>query len=373
MIVGCVRELKVGESRVGLTPTGVSLLVESGHTVLMEREAGAASGIADWLYETAGAHICPSAADVWGAAELMVKVKEPQPSEYGLFRPGQILFTYLHLAAEPDLTRELLRAKVTAIAYETVQLPDKTLPLLTPMSEVAGRMAVQAAAWFLQQPNGGEGKLFGGVSGVPPAEVVIFGTGVVGKNAVKMALGLGGTVRVFGRKLDQLRYLDDLYGGRLITEYSTPAAIERALATADVVISGVLVPGARAPKLVTRQMLAGMRRGAVMVDVAIDQGGSFETSRPTTHLEPTYEVDGIIHYCVANMPGAVPHTATLALTNATISYVLEIANKGFRAAVAEDEALALGVNAYNGHCTYPAVAEALGLPYTPLAQALAAS
>jgi alanine dehydrogenase len=366
MIVGCVKEIKIGESRVGLTPDGAAALVQSGHRVLIEAGAGLGSSLSDDAYRQAGAEVIPDAAEVYASSDLMIKVKEPQPSEYPCFRPGQMLFTYLHLAAEPDLTRALLEREVTAIAYETVQLPDLSLPLLTPMSEIAGRMAVQAGAWYLQMPNGGQGKLLSGVPGVPASEVVIFGTGVVGRNAAKMALGLGGTVRVFGRRLEQLRYLDDLFGGRLITDYSTGPAIERALGDADLVISGVLIPGARAPKLITRQMLSLMKKGTVLVDVAIDQGGSFETSRPTTHEDPIYEVDGILHYCVANMPGAVPHTSTLALTNATLPYAEHLANRGFVQAIQEDPALAHGVNTYDGNCTNAAVADALGLEWVPI-------
>lgn len=370
MVVGTVKEIKIGESRVGLTPYGADLLVNHGHRVLVEKNAGVNSGFPDEEYKNVGAEIINSAAQVYKKAEMIIKVKEPQEAEFKYYRPGLILYTYLHLAAEPKVTKMLLEKKVTAIAYETVELPDGSLPLLTPMSEVAGRMAIQVGAWFLQKPNGGEGKLLGGVPGVTPGRVVIFGTGVVSTNAAKMAMGLGAHVTIFGRNLERLRYLDDVFGGRLHTQFSHPLAIAKAVRKADLVVSGVLVTGAKAPKLVTRKVLKKMKKGAVIVDVAIDQGGSFETSRPTTHADPVYEVDGILHYCVTNMPGAVPYTSTLALTNATIKYALDLANKGLKKAVLDDPALAKGVNTIDGKCIYQAVAEAFNLKYTPLEKLL---
>lgn len=370
MVVGTVKEIKIGESRVGLTPYGSDLLINHGHRVLVEKNAGVNSGFPDEEYKNVGAEIIKSAAQVYKKAEMIIKVKEPQEAEFKYYRPGLILYTYLHLAAEPKVTKMLLEKKVTAIAYETVELPDGSLPLLTPMSEVAGRMAIQVGAWFLQKPNGGEGKLLGGVPGVTPGRVVIFGTGVVSTNAAKMAMGLGAHVTIFGRNLERLRYLDDVFGARLHTQFSHPLAIAKAVQKADLVVSGVLVTGAKAPKLVTRKVLKKMKKGAVIVDVAIDQGGSFETSRPTTHADPVYEVDGILHYCVTNMPGAVPYTSTLALTNATIKYALDLANKGLKKAVLDDPALAKGVNTIDGKCIYQAVAEAFNLKYTPLEKLL---
>lgn len=366
MIIGTVKEIKNGENRVGLTPFGSHALVQKGHTVLIEKNAGLNSGFSDEEYRKTGAKILEKAAQVYEKADLIIKVKEPQKSEFSYYRPGIILYTYLHLAAEPEVTKMLLEKKVTAIAYETIELPDGSLPLLTPMSEVAGRMAVQVGAYFLQKPNGGRGVLLGGVPGVSPANVLIFGTGVVATNAAKMAVGLGAHVHIMGRNLERLRYLDDIFGTKLHTQVSHPLAIEEELKHSDLVISGVLVTGAKAPKLITKAMLKKMRKGAVIVDVAIDQGGSFETSRPTTHDNPIYEVDGIIHYCVTNMPGAVPHTSTLALTNATINYAIAIAHKGLKKAISDDPALAKGVNTINGKLTYEPVADALGLPYTPL-------
>jgi alanine dehydrogenase len=366
MIVATVKETKIWENRVGLTPYGVTTLVQNGHTVLVEKDAGLGSGFSNDAYKKAGAKIIDDAATVYKKAEMIVKVKEPQEKEFKYYRPGLILYTYLHLAAEPHVTKMLLDKKVTGVAYETIELSDGSLPLLTPMSEVAGRMAVQVGAWFLQKPNGGMGKLLGGVPGVLPGNVVVLGTGVVGINAAKMALGLNAHVTIFGRNLERLRYLDDVFAGRLVTAASYPSAIEEAVIDADLVVSGVLITGAKAPKLVTKAMLAKMKKGSVIVDVSIDQGGSTETSRPTSHKDPVYEVDGVIHYCVTNMPGAVPFTSTLALTNATLPYALAIANKGLEAAIAEDKSLALGINTMDGKCTYDAVAEAFDLPYTPL-------
>lgn len=370
MIVGSVKEIKIGENRVGLTPYGADALIKAGHTVLVEKNAGLNSGFPDEMYRKAGAKVGFTALEVYKKSEMIIKVKEPQHSEFKYYRPGLILYTYLHLAAEEAVTNMLLTKKVTGIAYETVELADSSLPLLTPMSEVAGRMAVQVGNWFLQKPNGGEGILLAGVPGVMPGHVVILGTGVVSTNAAKMAMGLGAHVTMFGRNLERLRYLDDVFGGRVNTAVSHPLAISEAVQTADLVVGGVLVTGAKAPRLITRAMLKKMKKGSVMVDVSIDQGGCFETSRPTSHAEPIYEVDGIIHYCVTNMPGAVPYTSTLALTNATIKYALDLANKGVEKAVHDDKALALGVNTIEGKVVYKAVADAFKLKYTPLSEVL---
>lgn len=371
MRVGVPREIKKHEYRVALTPPGVQALVQAGHMVLVEAGAGEASGFPDEAYARSGAEIVPSAREVFARADLVVKVKEPLPPEYDLLRPGQVLFTYLHLAAEPELTRALLARGVTAVAYETVQLPDGRLPLLTPMSEIAGRMAVQVGAHFLEHPQGGRGVLLAGVPGVPPADVVILGGGVVGTNAARMAVGLGARVTVLDVNPDRLRALDDLFGGQVTTLMSNQANIAAAVRRADLLIGAVLIPGARAPHLVSEEMVRTMKRGAVIVDVAIDQGGSVATcDRVTTHEEPVYVRHGVLHYAVANMPGAVPRTATFALTNATLPYVLRLADKGFPAAVSQDGALARGVNTVAGHVTHRAVAEAHGLPYTPLEQLL---
>ena len=370
MIIGTVKEIKIGENRIGLTPYGAAELAQKGHEVLVEKNAGVNSGFPDEAYEKAGATIVSTAAAIYKKADMVIKVKEPQKSEFTHYRPGIILYTYLHLAAEEEVTKMLLEKKITSIAYETIEQVDGTLPLLTPMSEVAGRMATQVGAYFLQKGSGGRGVLLGGVPGVLPGNVVVFGAGVVGTNAAKMAVGLGATVTVFGRSLKSLRFVDDLFHGRVHTLVSNPLIIEEQITKADLVISGVLITGAKAPKLVSRKMLKHMKRGAVIVDVSIDQGGTFETSRPTTHADPTYEVDGIIHYCVTNMPGAVPYTSTMALTNATIKYALELANKGITKAIREDGALAKGVNTINGKLTYEAVAQAFDLPYTPLGKAI---
>lgn len=366
MIVGTVKEIKIGENRVALTPYGVKALVDNNHKVLIEKNAGVGSGFSNEEYMKVGAKIVSNASEVYARSEMIIKVKEPQKAEFKHYRPGLILYTYLHLAAEPEVTKMLLTKKVTGIAYETIELSDGSLPLLTPMSEVAGRMAIQVGAWFLQKPNGGEGKLLGGVPGVLPGHVVILGTGVVGTNAAKIAVGLGSRVTIFGRNLERLRYLDDVFGSILSTEVSHQVAIEKALESADLVVGAVLVAGAKAPKLVDRKMLSRMKRGAVLVDVSIDQGGTFETSKPTSHADPIYEVDGIIHYCVTNMPGAVPYTSTLALTNATLKYALAITNRGLKKAVSDDPALSFGVNTIDGKCTNMAVCEALDLKYTPL-------
>ena len=367
MIIGVPKEIKDHETRVGLVPSGVAELREAGHEVLVEMNAGEGSSLTDREYLHAGAHLLDSAAEVWAKADLIVKVKEPQPSEYGYFRPGLILFTYLHLAPLPELTDRLLRSKVNGVAYETIREADGSLPLLTPMSEVAGRMSVQVGAQYLQKPFGGRGILLGGVPGVAPANVVILGGGTVGTNAAKMALGLGAHVVLIDRNLNRLRDLDDIFNSQLVTLASNSWTIGECLKSADLVVGAVLIPGASAPKLVRREMIANMKRGAVVVDVAIDQGGCFETSHATTHTEPTYFVDGVLHYCVSNMPAAVPHTSTFALTNATFPYLLELANHGLKGACERHAALREGVNTYNGYLTYQGVAESLGREYRALA------
>jgi alanine dehydrogenase len=369
MIVGCVRETKDSEFRVGLVPGGARALTDAGHRVLVEAGAGEGSGIGDEYYQGAGAEIA-TAAEVWRQAEVVVKVKEPLAPEYAHLREGQVLFTYLHLAPLPELTRALLDGKVTGVAYETITPGDGSLPLLTPMSEVAGRMSIQVGARYLEKVTGGRGVLLGGVPGVPPAEVVIIGGGVVGMNAAKMAAGLGARVTVLDRSVSRMQYIDDVFGGRVATLMSNPVNIANAVARADLLVGAVLVPGAAAPKLVTRTMVGAMKKGAVVVDVAVDQGGCIETSRPTTHSQPTFEVGGVVHYCVANMPGAVPRTSTFALTNVTLPYLLQIANKGLVTAVAEDRSLAAGVNTYRGRLTCRPVAEAQGLPWTTLSELL---
>ena len=366
MIVGVPKEVKDHETRVGLLPSGVKTLTEAGHSVLAQSGAGLASSLPDEDYRQAGAEIVPSAADVWSRAELVVKVKEPQPSEYPLLRPGLVLFTYLHLAPLPELTGKLLDAKVSAIAYETIREHDNSLPLLTPMSEVAGRMAVQVGAYYLEAPLGGRGILLGGVPGVAPANVVIVGGGVVGHQAAKVAVGIGAHVTIIDRNLERLRELDDIYSSQLVTLASNMYTIAESVRTADLVIGAVLIPGASAPKLVRREMITSMRKGSVVVDVAIDQGGCFETSHPTTHTEPVYQVDGVIHYCVSNMPAAVPHTSTFALNNATFPYLLELANRGMAGACGGSRALYEGVNTYQGHVVYPAVAESQGRQWREL-------
>jgi len=371
MIIGVPKEIKNNENRVAITPAGVEALVSAGHKVVIENNAGLGSGITNEEYEKAGAEILPTPADVFAAADMIMKVKEPLPPEYPLFKEGQILFTYLHLAPEPELTRALMEKKVVGIAYETIQLPNGSLPLLTPMSEVAGRMAVQIGARFLEKPQGGRGMLLGGVPGVPPAEVVILGGGVVGTNAAKMAMGMGAHVTILDKSADRLKYLDDVFFGRITTVMSNSYNIAEAVKKADLLIGAVLIPGARAPKLVTEEMVKSMKPGSVIVDVAIDQGGSIATiDRVTTHQDPVYVKHGVVHYAVANMPGAVPRTSTFALTNVTLPYALALANKGWERAVREDRALALGVNVLDGKVTYKAVADSLGLPYTPLEEIL---
>lgn len=371
MIIGVPKEIKTREYRIGMTPAGVRQLTQRGHTVLVEAHAGEGSGLRDEQFVAAGAQIVASAADVWNRADMVMKVKEPLPAEFGYFRPGLVIYTYLHLAAEPVLTRELMAKKVRAVAYETIQLADGSLPLLKPMSEVAGRMAVQAGATSLEKWRGGKGVLLGGVPGTRRGRVVILGGGVVGRNAAKIAIGMGAQVTVLDVRADTMDYLEDIFGGSIETLYSNPANIEEAVMRADLVIGAVLVTGAKAPTLIDRALVSKMEKGSVIVDVAIDQGGCIETVRPTSHDHPTYEVDGVIHYCVPNMPGAVSHTSTFALTNTTMKYALAIADKGVAEAAKRDPALALGINCYDGACTYEAVAQAHGLEYTPLDRVLA--
>lgn len=370
MIIGVPREVKDHESRVGLVPHSVTALTEAGHEVLVQTRAGALSSIPDEEYVEAGARIVPTSADVWGGADLVIKVKEPQPSEYGFFRPGLILFTYLHLAPLPELTQKLMEAQVTAIAYETIQEKGGSLPLLTPMSEVAGRMSVQIGAQYLEAPNGGRGILLGGIPGVAPANVTILGAGTVGHSACRVAVGMGANVTVIDKNLNRLREMEDIYGSLITTLASNPWTIRESLRLSDLVIGAVLIPGASAPKVVRRDMIKSMKRGSVVVDVAIDQGGCFETSKATTHTDPVYFVDNVLHYCVSNMPAAVPHTSTYGLNNATVPYLIQIASKGVKAAVASSPAIASGVNTYQGKCTYQAVAESQGIAFTPLSDLL---
>jgi alanine dehydrogenase len=363
MKIGVPKEIKIHEYRVGLVPAGVRELVDSGHQVLVQSGAGAGIGFEDSHYQSAGATIAQRAQDIFATAELIVKVKEPQLAECKQLRGGQVLFTYLHLAADPDQAHALLASGATAIAYETVTAPDGSLPLLTPMSEVAGRMSVQVGANSLQKANGGFGVLLGGVPGVAPAKVVVLGGGVSGTHAAEMAVGLRADVTVVDRSVKRLRELSSIFGSQLKTVYSTAHAIEELVRDADLVIGAVLIAGAAAPKLVTRAMVKTMKPGAVLVDIAIDQGGCFETSRPTTHAEPTYVLDGVIHYCVTNMPGAVPRTSTFALTNATLPYVRALADLGWRQAIGNDPGLARGLNVHAGQLTHEAVASALGIDY----------
>ncbi|XEC92817.1 alanine dehydrogenase [Paenibacillus tarimensis] len=367
MKIGVPKEIKNNEYRVALTPAGAAMLKSAGHEVLVERGAGDGSGFTDDQYILEGALIVNEAAEVWSDSDMIMKVKEPLPEEFGYFREGLMLFTYLHLAAAPELTKALVQNRVTGIAYETIQLPGGGLPLLTPMSEVAGRMAVQVGAQFLEAFYGGRGILLGGVPGVPPAEVIILGGGIVGTNAARMALGLGASVVILERSPDRMRYLDDVFNGRIHTLMSNPYNIAQAVRKADLLIGAVLIPGARAPRLVTDEMVQTMKKGSVIVDVAVDQGGSIATiDRVTTHQNPVYERYGVLHYAVANMPGAVPRTSTLALTNVTLPYALELAGKGFLLAAAGNEPLKRGVNTYQGQVTYQPVADAVGLPFTPL-------
>lgn len=366
MIIGVPKEIKDDEYRVALTPEGARELVDAGHAVLIQEGAPDGSNLPAERYKRAGAEFVAAAEDVWRQADLILKVKEPQPSEYPWMREGQILFTYLHLAASRELTQALLERKVSAVAYETVQLPDGRLPLLAPMSEIAGRMAPHVAARFLEKEHGGRGILLGGVSGVRPAKVLVLGAGMAGSNAAWIAAGMEAEVVVVDKDLDKLRFIDQIHKGRIVTLMSDRLTLEQRVREADVVIGSVLVPGARAPVLVTEEMVASMRPGSVVIDIAIDQGGCVETSRMTTHSDPTFVVHGVVHYCVGNMPGAVPNTSTYALANVTLPYVMAIARRGLEDAVRADPALARGVNTYGGELTNAAVAEAHGLPGTPL-------
>lgn len=366
MIVGVPKEIKNKENRVAMVVAGVRALTAAGHKVLIQHNAGIGAGISDDDYRKSGATIIETAKEVFDKSDMIVKVKEPLPEEYGLLRQGQILYTYLHLAADERLTKALMERKIVGIAYETIQLSDGSLPLLAPMSAVAGRMATQIGASYLQHDHGGKGMLLGGVTGVDRASVVILGGGVVGINAAKMAVGLGAKVTILDVSVPRLDYMSDIFGNEINTLYSNSEQIEKAVVGADLVIGAVLVPGAKAPKLVTRDMIARMQPGGVVVDVAVDQGGSVETCRPTSHEHPTYAVDGVIHYAVPNMPGAVPRTSTFALTNVTLKYALMIANMGWKEAVSKDAALLKGVNILNGKVAYKQVADDLGLPYEPV-------
>jgi alanine dehydrogenase len=366
LIVGVPKEIKDHETRVGITPAGAKALVDAQHKVLVQASAGELSAFPDSEYIAAGAEIVPSAAQLWAAAELIVKVKEPVPAEYPYFRDGLALFTYLHLAPAPELTDHLLSKNVTGIAYETIRDKFGALPLLTPMSEVAGRMSVQIGATYLQTEHGGRGLLLGGVPGVPPANVCVVGGGIVGTNAARVAMGFGAKVTIVDLNLNRLRELDDIFNGRLYTLASNSYNLTRAVQESDLVIGGVLIPGATAPKIVTRQMVSQMKKGAVIVDVAIDQGGCVETAHPTTHSDPSYTECGVVHYCVTNIPAAVPHTSTLALTNATFPYVMKLAKHGIQQALRSDKDIHDGVNTYLGKITYKGVAESQGKPWTPL-------
>jgi alanine dehydrogenase len=369
VIIGVPKETKTREYRVGMTPAGVRSLTSRGHKVLVEKSAGDGSGIKDADYVAAGGTMVQTAAEAWGA-DMVVKVKEPLASEYGFFREGLILYTYLHLAAEPELTKRLAQSKVSAIAYETIELEDRTLPLLRPMSEVAGRMAVQVGATCLEKERGGKGVLLGGVPGTRRGRVVILGGGVVGRNAATIAVGMGAQVTVLDVRAETMAYLEDVFGGAIETLYSNPINIEEACMRADLVVGAVLVTGAVAPKLVTEQLVSKMEKGSVIVDVAVDQGGCIETCRPTNHDQPTYEVHGVVHYCVPNMPGAVSQTSTWALTNTTMSYAVKIAEQGLVAAMKADKALLLGMNAHKGHITYEPVAQAHKMEYVAAAKLL---
>ncbi|MDR0891417.1 MAG: alanine dehydrogenase [Mediterranea sp.] len=363
MIIGVPKEIKNNENRVGMTPSGVTELVKRGHQVYIEHEAGVGSGFADEAYKAAGAQILPTAADVYGIAEMIVKVKEPITPEYKLIKENQLLFTYFHFASDEKLTQAMIASKAVCLAYETVELPDHSLPLLIPMSEIAGRMSIQEGARFLEKPQGGKGILLGGVPGVKPAKVLIVGGGVVGANAALMAAGMGADVVIADINLPRLRYLSETLPANVKTLYSTETHLREELPDTNLLIGSVLIPGDKAPHLITRDMLPLMKPGSVMVDVAIDQGGCFETSHPTTHSEPTYVIDGIVHYAVANIPGAVPYTSTMALTNSTLPYVLALAGKGWRKACKDDASLARGLNIVSGRVTYKAVADVYGLPY----------
>jgi alanine dehydrogenase len=370
MIIGVPKEIKNNENRVAVTPGGVSEFVKHGHTVYVQHTAGNGSGFSDEQYMQAGAHILNTIEEVYGIAEMIVKVKEPIESEYALIRENQLLFTYFHFASYEPLTHAMIKSGAICLAYETVEV-NRTLPLLIPMSEVAGRMSIQEGAKYLEKPMGGLGILLGGVPGVKPANVIVLGGGIVGTQAAKMAAGMGADVTIMDVNLNRLRQLDDIMPANVKTQYSSEYNIREAIKTADLVIGGVLIPGAKAPKLITKDMLSTMKTGSVIVDVAIDQGGCFETSKPTTHAEPTYVVDGVVHYCVANMPGAVPYTSTLALTNATLPYAIQLANKGWQQACKDNADLRLGLNVVNGKIVYEGVSQAFNLEYTPVSEVLA--
>ena len=370
MIVGILKEIKAEENRVAMTPSGVEVMIASGHQLLVEKSAGVGSGFSDTLYLKAGAEIVETPSEIFQRADMVMHVKEPQPSEYPLIRKDQIVFTYMHFAADESLTRGFMKTGAVAIAYETIEDPSGGLPLLTPMSEVAGRMSIQEAAKYLERAQGGRGILMGGVTGVAPATVVIIGGGIVGTNAAQMACGLGAKVYLLDMNLNRLRYLSEVMPKNCFPMMSSPATVRELIPQADVVVGAVLIPGAKAPKLITKEMLSSMKPGSVIVDVAIDQGGCFETSKPTTHGDPIYSVSGIVHYCVANMPGAVPITSTIALTNATLPYAVEIANKGWKKACLENPGIKLGLNMVGETITYKGVADAFDLPYTPVSQML---
>lgn len=366
MIVGILKEIKTDENRVSMTPAGVEDMRHNGHTVLVEKGAGEGSGFLDEVYERAGAEIVSTPKEIFDRSGMLMHVKEPLPQEYPLIREGQILFTYLHLAATEELTRVLMERGSINIAYETIQKKDGTLPLLTPMSEVAGRMAIQEGAKYLEIAQGGQGILLGGVPGVEPGTILVLGGGVVGTHAARMGCGLGAKVYILDVNLERLRYLSDVMPANCFALMSSPSVVRKLLSEADLVVGAVLIPGAKAPRLVTREMLKTMKKGAVLVDVAIDQGGCFETSKPTTHRKPTFVVDGILHYCVANMPGAVPKTSTLALTNSTLPYAVQIANKGWKRAMKENDEIKLGANVVAGKLTYRGIADAFGIPCFPV-------
>lgn len=365
MIIGVPKEIKISENRVGMTEAGVRQLVKEGHTVFVEKDAGIGSGITNEQYEKAGAQLLGTKKEVYAKADMIVKVKEPLPDEYELMKENQILYTYLHLAAEPRLTKVLCERKVKAVAYETIQFEDKSLPLLTPMSEVAGRMATQIGAFYLQKDHGGKGILLGGVTGVRPAKVTIIGGGVVGTNAAKMAVGLGASVTILDVNTKRLEYLDDIFQGRCQTLFSNAKNIEDSVRDSDLLIGGVLITGHKAPTLVSKEQVVSMAKGSVVVDVAVDQGGCIETCKPTSHTNPTYEVEGVIHYCVPNMPGVVPRTSTYALTNVTLKYASMLAAMGVEEACARDKALYKGVNVYGGYVAYEPVARDLHMEYRP--------
>jgi alanine dehydrogenase len=366
MIVGILKEIKTEENRVCLTPAGVEVMIANGHTLLVEKSAGIGSGFDDAAYAKAGAEIVNAPAEIFKRSDMVMHVKEPLPAEYDLIRENQIIFTYLHLAADERQTQALIKSKAVCIAYETIQKPDGSLPLLTPMSEVAGRMAIQQGAKYLEMAQGGHGVLLGGVPGVDPGNVVVIGGGIVGINAAKMACGLGAKVYILDMNLDRLRYLSDVMPANCFNLFSSPATVRELIKQADVVVGAVLIPGTKAPKLISREMLKTMKPGSVLVDVAIDQGGCFETSKATTHGNPIYTVENVVHYCVANMPGAVPRTSTLALTNATLPYAVKIANKGWKKAMQDSPDIKLGANVVQGQITYQGVADAFNLNYVPI-------